>query len=314
MNAPGKQRGVALLVALLVVALCVVLIAGLLDRGELANARVRNALREAQAQSYGEGLEAYAARVLTQAALSGNEADSNNSPWAVPLPPTAVPGGRIVASMRDRNGCFNINNLLDDNGAPSTIWLPKFRRLLQALRLDDSLADVVVNWMRSGSAPDDQYYLQQPVPYRPAKRDLVHVSELRLVRGVTSDVYAHLEPEVCALPRGSVVNINTASVAVLMTLSSVVNEQVAKSVAQGGHANYGSIDDARGQLPGQLIECGGAGVPATRCYDVKSSYFVVRGDITLDSLPFTYFSLIERRYGGSNAGIRVIERSRGGDL
>lgn len=314
MTTPSSQRGVALIVALLVVAIAVVLIASLLDRGELASARVRNQAREAQAQAYGQGLEAYAARVLMQASMSGNEVDSNVSPWAVPLPPTRVPGGRIVASMRDRNGCFNLNNLLDDSGTPSTIWLSKFRRLLKVLKLDDALADVVVNWMRTDNTTDDQFYLQQQVPYRPAKRGFTHVSELRLLRGVTPDIYARLAAEVCALPRGSVINVNTASAAVLMTLSGIVTEQTAKALAQDGHANYGTLEEIRAQLPGHLIECGGAGVPLTQCYDVKSSYFLARGDITLDDLPFTWFSLIERRYGGANAGIRVIERSRGSDL
>ena len=314
MNQLKRQRGVALIIALLVVALSVVLIAGLLDRGELSTARVSNELREAQARAYADGLEAYAARVLMQAAMSGNEVDSNISPWAVPLPPTRVPGGQIVASMRDRNGCFNVNNILDESGVPSPIWLPKFKRLLQALKLDDTLADAIVNWMRADNTADDQTYLQLAVPYRPAKRSFVHVSELRLVRGVTADIYAKLSPDVCALPRGSVINVNTASAAVLMTLSSIVNEQMAKTLAQDGHANYDSLEMVRTQLPGQLIECGGAGVPATQCFDVKSSYFLARGDITLDGLPFVYFSLIERRYGGAGAGIRVIERSRGSDL
>ena len=62
----ARQRGVALLVALLVVALATVLIASLLDRGELGRARTRNQLREAQAQAYAQGLEVYAARVLQQ--------------------------------------------------------------------------------------------------------------------------------------------------------------------------------------------------------------------------------------------------------
>src|SRR6185437_11619500 len=179
---------------------------------------------------------------------------------------------------------------------PSTIWLPKFHRLLKALKLDDALADVIVNWMRADNTPDDQYYLQLDVPYRPAKRGFVHASELRLVRGVTADVYARLAPEVCALPRGSVININTASPAVLMTLSGIIDEQAAKTLAQDGHANYSSIDDIRALLPGKLIECGGTQVPVTSCYDVRSSYFLARGDVTLDDLPFTYLSLIERRY------------------
>jgi len=120
----SRQRGVALLVALLVVALATVLIAGLLDRGELGLARTRNQLLESQAQAYAQGLEAYAARILQQDwALNGGGADSNGSTWAVPFPPTPVPGGTIAATMRDRNGCFNLNNLVDAGGAPNPPWL-----------------------------------------------------------------------------------------------------------------------------------------------------------------------------------------------
>ena len=61
---PARQRGVALLIALLAVALAVILIASLLDRGELAFARTRNALRGQQAIAYAEGLEGFAAQTL----------------------------------------------------------------------------------------------------------------------------------------------------------------------------------------------------------------------------------------------------------
>ena len=311
MNPRRTQRGVALIVALLVVALATVLIAGLLDRGELNLARVRNQLREAQAQAYAQGLEAYAARVLAQAQASEPSCDANTSAWAVPLPSTPVPGGEISATMRDRNGCFNLNNLLDDPSQIDAVWQQKFVRLLQVLRLDEGLAKAITDWMLSASMTDDGFYLQQDVPYRPAKQGFVHVSELRLVKGVSADVYARLAPEVCALPRGTPINVNTASVAVLMTLSDTLTEQTAKAIWQDGHASYGSLQSMSSQ-PGLVIDCA---LPTTRkCYDVHSSYFLARGDITLDGLPFTFYSLIERHPGGAAGGIRVIERSRGADL
>jgi general secretion pathway protein K len=312
----GRQRGVALIIALLVVALATVLIAALLDRGELNAARVRNQLRQTQALAYAQGLEAYAARVLQQAQASGAQADSNNSPWAVPLPPTKVPGGDIVGTMRDRNGCFNLNNLIDPSGAIDAQWLAIFQRLLRVLKLDVKLADAVVAWMNNKSA-DDPYYLQQEIPYRPSRQAMAHVSELRLVKGVSVEVYARLAPEVCALPRGSTINVNTASVAVLMSLADAVDEQTAKAIWQDGHANLSSAD----QLPSQL-KFGTSALPCSNsvgghCVDVKSTFFLARADITLDELPFVYYSLIERLDGNSgipNAGIRVIERSSGGDF
>lgn len=112
-----RQRGVALIIALLAVALALVLIAGLLDRGELGYARARNLLRGEQAQAYAEGLDAFAARVLVKSAEESPGLDAADSLWALPLPPQTVPGGIISARMRDLNGCFNLNNLGPNVGA-----------------------------------------------------------------------------------------------------------------------------------------------------------------------------------------------------
>ena len=43
---------------------------------------------------------------------------------------------------------------------------------------------------------------------------------------------------------------------------------------------------------------------------IESSYFLARGDIALDGVPFTFYSVIERKKG---VGIRILERSRGSD-
>jgi general secretion pathway protein K len=311
-----RQRGVALLVALLVVALATVLIAGLLDRGELTAARTRNQLRTAQAQAYAQGLEAYAAKVLRQdqEADSGS-IDTADDIWAVPLPPTPVPGGEITATMSDLNGRFNLNNL---DPAPANvnadIWKRKFVLLLLALKLDTALADNVVAWMNPDPAAsaDDNWYLSQPLPYSPAKREFIHVSELRLVKGVDGDTYARLAPYVSALPPGTPINVNTARVLVLMTLNESMTEQMAQSLWQQGHAHYQNFpQDLTANVPGLVVDCGGH--PLAQCYGVRSSYFLARGEITLDDLPFTFYSLIERRSNSANGGIRVIQRSRGVD-
>ncbi|MBS0487716.1 MAG: hypothetical protein JSS13_10265 [Proteobacteria bacterium] len=45
---------------------------------------------------------------------------------------------------------------------------------------------------------------------------------------------------------------------------------------------------------------------------MRSSYFLARGLIALDGLPFEFDSLIERR-SGPGGGIHVLQRNRGGD-
>jgi general secretion pathway protein K len=305
-------RGVALVIALLVVALATVLIAGLLDRGELSAARTRNLLRGEQADAYARGLELYAARVLEKD-LEQNSLDSNRDIWAIAMPPTDVPGGRISAQMRDLNGCFNLNNLVSSDGNVQE-WRERFRRLLTALRLDPTLAEAVVDWAdadgeagsagHGGGAEDSAYSAAQPA-YRAANREFAHVSELRLVQGFGGTVYAALAPHVCALPRNSLLNINTASIPVLQSLDRRITEELARRLWREGRASWGSVDEFRQELER-------AGVPADptlgRGLGTDSRYFLARGDIRLDGLEFHPQSLLERQQA-----VRVLQRSRGSD-
>ncbi len=301
MRSHRRQRGVALLVALLTVALATVLIAALLDRGELALARTRNSLRAQQAEAYAQGLDAYAIGILGRFANEG--ADSNASPWALPLPPQEVPGGVIAATMRDRNGCFNLNNLAKPN-PQHTLWRGVFDRLLRNQSLNKDIGAAVEGWLDADAATREAgFYLAQPVPYRPRGGLFVHESELRLVRGVDGAAYARLAPLVCALPEYTKINVNTASVPLLMALTGKTQAE-AERLWNGGQARFND--------PGEFLAAGGKGSEDSLAalVDVRSSYFLLRGEVRLDNLPFTFRSLIER----GRAGVRVLQRSRGADL
>jgi general secretion pathway protein K len=307
-----RQRGVALIVALLVVALATVLIAALLDRGELANARTRNAIRETQAESYARGLEGYAAHVLMKDFQQNSSFDSSNDIWAIPLPPTPVPGGQIQATMTDLDGRFNLNNLSNDTSVNlhPTSWQTAFSRLLIALKLDPSLEQNISDWMSNDSSQTDAFYASQAVPYRRAQRLFSHVSELRLVKGFDGDTYEKISPYVSALPPNTTINVNTASVPVLMTMTDGLTEQAAAAVWRQGHANYESINEVQSLLPPPVdLQFG-------NLYSVQSKYFLARCDVTLDGLTFAFYSLIERAPSGSpssNGPIHVLLRNRGGD-
>ncbi|WP_395683487.1 type II secretion system minor pseudopilin GspK [Dokdonella sp.] len=300
----SRQRGVALLVALLVVALAVILVAALLDRGELALARTRNVLRGEQAEAYALGLDTYAAQVLMLTHGASPDPDTNTSPWATPLPAQPVPGGVIGASMRDLNGCFNLNNLAP--GTPGD-WGTVFDNLLGALRLDAQLRAAIENWLDPARIHDEEnFYFAQPVPYRARGGLFAHGSELRLVRGVTSEVYARLAPHVCALPPGTKININTATVPVLMALVGPgLSQAAAQRLWQNGTAHWSTE-----QFTQQLTQLHVPVPPALAAQITdRSAYFLLRGDIVLDEVPFTTWSLLEHRQDG----VHVVARSRGSD-
>jgi len=312
---PKRQRGVALLVALLVVALAVILIAALLDRGELAFARTRNALRSEQADAYAQGLEIYAAQVLSKVQTEQQGPDTNQSPWAQPLPPQPVPGGVISAKMRDLNGCFNLNNL-SLRGSDGSNWTAVFQRLLTNLGIGDpNIVGAVQSWLgipaQSGEVSVN-YYLAQPVPYRPRNGLFSHVSELRLVAGITEDVYAKLAPYVCVLPAGTRINVNTAAPPILQSVAAGITSAQALVAWNNGQANYSDVSGVISAL--KMSQQQAAQLPPTM-FNVVSTYFLARGDIVLDDVPFTFYSLIERAplNGARPSGIRVLARSRGSD-
>jgi len=306
MRGRSRQRGVALIVALLVVALAVILVAALLDRGELAMARTRNALRAEQAEAYALGIESFATRVLLKAQADEPGLDSAASAWALPLPPQEVPGGLIAGRLADRNGCFNLNNLSPENPTHAA-WAGMFRDLLTHLGTDPALAVAIQDWLGAGDAgPVTNRYLAQPVPYRPRRDLFAHESELRLVLGVSAQAYERLAPHVCALPPGTRLNLNTADVDLLWSLSGLgvtMTRPQAEKLWSGGRARHGDVASfaAEAGIPAALL-------PATM-FAVRSDYFLLRADVVLDDLPLTFRSLLER----GNGSVRVLWRRRGAD-
>ena len=79
---------------------------------------------------------------------------------------------------------------------------------------------------------------------------------------------------------------------------------LAESLWQNGQAHWSGAGDFMQQSRQQNIVFD---VPQS-LIATTSNYFIARGDVGLDDIPFTFYSLIER-----GQGVRVVERSRGGD-
>lgn len=313
-----RQRGVALLAAILVVALAAVLVAALLDRSETSQARTRNALRAEQGWQLMQGLEGWAATALMRD-REQDGIDSNNDIWAQDLPPIELPGVRILGRMRDLDGCFNLNNLTA-GGTPQPVWIERFRRLLVALKLDEQIADQAIDWTDPDGQPEgrggaeDMRLLVQRPPYRAANRPFSHVSELRLLPGVTDEVYRKLASEVCALPplplqppsteHGSVINLNTASQALWMTVHPDITPGMATQLWREGRARFNSIETIENEV-GPLIGIDRFKLP--NGFTVSSQWFVLEAEIQSDGIPFLYTSLLQRTQNGTF----VVARWRG---
>lgn len=299
-----SDRGIALLSALLVVALATVLVAGTLDDGQAGLARTRNLVRAEQADALAAGLEEWALQVLLRDLANEGRRDYRDDVWATGMPPTDVPGGRIAGRLFDLGGRYNLNNLVR-GGAHDPVEVARFARLLRALKLDPTIADATLDWLdpdheRASRGAEDAHYLQLDPPRRAANRTMVHASELRLVRGVTAEAWAALQPHVVALPTGTSINVNTATPIVLMALAEGLTEPAARRLAESArHESLATFDEA-------IVGLGLPPVPPAGL-DIASDYFVARAEIELDGIPIGYTSVLERRDGR----LRVLARSRG---
>lgn len=227
----GKQKGVALITALLIVALVSVTAVAMTSRQQLDIRRTANILQGDQAYVFALGGEAFAKQVLKK---DDAKVDHKEEDWATQLPPMPFQGGILQFTLDDLNGRFNLNNLVNQ-GKRSDNDVARFAQLLNVLKEKDEasdefkqivsseLANAVADWIdadtdvQPGGAEDNDY-LERERPYRAANQPMVSPSELMLVQGFTPQIYKAIQPYVIALPVRTKINVNTAKNEVLQAM------------------------------------------------------------------------------------------------
>jgi general secretion pathway protein K len=115
-----NQRGVALIIALILVALATILASKLTFDGFLERRRTIGVLAAEQALQFGMGAEALAADALAQDAQTSGSQTTLAAPWAQPTQPLPIspqddpegePIGTLQGELEDMQGRFNLNNL-----------------------------------------------------------------------------------------------------------------------------------------------------------------------------------------------------------
>ena len=249
------RSGVALLVTLLILVLIVSLVWEIFRTGARAaqtGAYGRDSIRTELVAEAGIA----AARIALREDAKNNSHDTLDEVWSRPVPPIDLGEGTIRVFVEDEERKFNINRLILPNGhAPDDQRLAVFRRLLEILEVDPSVADAVVDWLDKDDSPrvggsESAYYQSLPYPYK-AKNDLFDtVEELRLVRGITPAVFGKILPFVTVHSSGNV-NLNTAPKQILMSLSA---GQDAADAGEIGESAADEILQFRKETPFQKVE------------------------------------------------------------
>ena len=222
-----NEKGIALLVTLLILVLVVALVHEVFRIGAQSaqsGAYGRDSIRCILLAEGGTG----AARIVLRLDARDNQYDTLDEIWSRAALPITLGDGEVRVTLEDEERKIDLNRIMLPNGnAPDERRLAVFQRLLDTLGIERTVADAVVDWLDNDENPrvggaESSYYNGLPNPYR-AKNDLFDtIGELRLVRGVTGEVFEKLLPFVTVSSSG-MVNLNTAPKEVLMSLSAGVD-------------------------------------------------------------------------------------------
>jgi len=304
-----KDRGVALITAIVVVAIATVLAVHIGTRASLDLRRTAGLIALDQAWHVALGAEAWAAEVLRED-REDSQTDHLAERWAQPLPPLPVDGGSVRGGLEDMQGRFNLNNLLDNDGTVNEFSIARFERLLSHVDADRRWARIMADWLDTDTVPgfpdgaEDGNYLGQNPPYRAANGPVTTVTELMALPGMTLEEYLRIRPYVAALPVGTDINICTAAAPVLAALAEGGTD-FGDSEALSANRRDGcfpTIEDLRAVLSEAEFHA------LQPTIAENSNWFRAVTAVSIGTSELTLYSLIERNSAG---GSRTVLRSTG---
>ena len=242
-----KQRGVALIIVLLIVALVSVLATEMGARLQLQVKRASNIKENNQAYWYAMGAEQYARKSIKLLVDESDGVIHLKQPWSEEFV-YPIEGGGIQAQLFDMHACFNLNALhvaKPANGPQSpgsSEPAIAFHELLTKAELNipgfeaETLRDSLADWLDEDDfiqnlGAEDSDYESKRFPYLAANNLMAHKSELRMVNGVDLTWLAKLMPLVCAIPHYSElkINVNTLSEKNVAILAAATTLDLAKA-------------------------------------------------------------------------------------
>lgn len=226
-----KQKGSAIILALIVVAVVALIALRMMGRFEknIHQETVIISLQKADLQS-----QLLLLQQEDQLIKDSNHQNTTQPTDPNPFPTTHSNDGTVSGTIIDLQSRYNLNNLssFGDNSITSFAILLRAIEPTLSEETARDLAKNVQRWVQHKNSKEDLiYYASQNPPYAPGNGWMSSVSELRLVKGMSPELYEILQPYVTALPGENIpININTASKPILLSLG--FSEQTAETLIQ----------------------------------------------------------------------------------
>ena len=298
-----RQRGVAVITALLLTTLAVTIVASLFWQQQVQVRSMENQRLHLQTKWILRGALDWAGLVLRQDGRD-NTYTSLDQVWATPLAETRLDqyierervqgevfDATLSGSIIDATSRYNLTNLAKARSI-NAAQVAIYKRLLANLKLDPALADRTANAVAAaqsaqpaGEPPAEgapKPVVSSSVPVR-----LMQLDDLLAIPGYTVEIVDKLRDFVIVLPESTAVNVNTAPPEVLAAVIenfslAEANALVARrKSASWRELSYFKADLAGKDAPDDLVA-------------VQSNYFLVRSRVRLDRAALDAEALISR--------------------
>lgn len=295
-----RQRGVAVIIALLLTTLAITIVASLFWQQQVQVRSIENQRLQLQKQWILRGALDWAGLILREDAKYSS-VDTLDEPWAVPLADTRldqyVDNGRTDAdisdatlsgSISDAEARYNLTNLCPD-GTINPDEVAAFGQLLSNEHLDPALAQATANIMADAQKKPATDTATGGNQSGPLPMNLTQVDDLLAVPGFTPEILAKIRNFVIFLPRTTPINVNTASAEVLAArIDGLTPSDATALVASRNIASFRHIADFAERLPDNSLSVSNLEASVT------TNYFLVNGKVRMNRAGLEMQALIER--------------------
>jgi len=310
-----RQRGIAVITALLLTTLAITLVASLFWQQQVQVRAIENQQLQLQKQWILRGALDWASLILREDAKHSS-ADHLDEPWAVPLADTRLDqyvengsaddtifGAILSGGISDAQARYNLNNLYA-NGAIDPAEVAVFARLLDNVKMNAALAQATAEVLAAAQHPGEVGTEMKPQVAAvnndgqpgPQPMNLTQLEDLLAVPGFSQEMLDKLKNFVIFLPRATPVNVNTAPAEVLAARFEALSlDEATALVAMRKTASFRDLADFTHRLPDKSFAA------SVNQASVETHYFLVDGKVRMNRAALDMQALIERN--GANTKV-----------
>lgn len=336
-RASRHQRGIAIVMAMLIVALATSVAAFAAWQQNLWLRQSESLNSQALALAASRTAISLGREVLADDAKK-NQVDHLGEAWATyELVTPADGGGTVSGKLIEQQGLFNLNNVGAENSTDQTLAQSWFESLLTSLNIPKphELAEALKDYIDEDPSGqfEDLNYLGKTIPYRTADTPLRSVDELYRIEGFDANIIKKLRPFVTAIPvvnTGPVapgkkafsilmtpINVNTANPEVLNAVFGQAGADIVTQRESKFFQDQADFDTRIGPklapadpnnplihpwtfagAPPPASPSPTGAPPASANIDIKSDYFVVSASSQFDRTEFSVKAMIKREQQG----------------